>query len=70
MTPVQEAVTSVLRNSRIFSGRAARPEFWWFALAAYVVYVIAGLIPRYLVDCVPGSCPAQPSRNCAAASRH
>ena len=45
MTPVQEAVTSVLRNSRIFSGRAGRPEFWWFALAAYVVYVIAGLIP-------------------------
>ena len=45
MTPVQEAVTSVLRNSRIFSGRAARPEFWWFALTAYVVYVIAGLIP-------------------------
>ena len=45
MNPVQEAVTSVLRNYSNFSGRAARPEFWWFALAAFVVSVIVGWIP-------------------------
>ena len=44
MTPVQ-AVISVLRNAYNFSGRSTRPEFWWFVLAAFVVYVIAGSIP-------------------------
>ena len=48
MTPVQEAVTSVLRNSRNFSGRAARPEFWWFALAAYRCVCHRGLDSRYI----------------------
>ena len=45
MTPFQEAVTSVLRNPCNLSGRAARTEFWWFALAALVVYIITGLVP-------------------------
>ena len=45
MNAVQEAVTSVLRNYSNFSGRAARPEFWWFALAASVVSVVVGWIP-------------------------
>lgn len=44
MNPVQDAVASVLRNALNFNGRAARPEFWWFALAAFVAYVVAGLI--------------------------
>lgn len=44
MDPVQGAVTSVLRNALNLNGRAARPEFWWFALTAFVVYVMGGWI--------------------------
>ena len=45
VTLAWEAVASVVRNARNFSGRANRPEFWWFALFAFVVNIIAGAIP-------------------------
>jgi uncharacterized membrane protein YhaH (DUF805 family) len=34
-----EAIRSVYRNYFKFSGRASRPEWWWFFLFAMVVYI-------------------------------
>ncbi|MBC7604788.1 MAG: DUF805 domain-containing protein [Ramlibacter sp.] len=31
-----------------FTGRAARPEFWWFVLFWVVVLAITGMVSRYL----------------------
>lgn len=31
-----------------FSGRASRPEYWWFVLANIVAAVVSGFINRYL----------------------
>jgi len=54
----QEAVTTVLTQKYAdFSGRARRSEYWFFALAAFIVYVVAygigaaigTMIPYYLV---------------------
>ncbi|MBW9112223.1 DUF805 domain-containing protein [Rhizobium cauense] len=39
-----EAVSSVFSKYAVFSGRAGRPEFWWFAL----FNVIASLILAFL----------------------
>lgn len=33
----QEAVVTVFRNYASFSGRAARSEYWWFALFSFLV---------------------------------
>ncbi|GMA23393.1 membrane protein [Luteimicrobium album] len=35
-----DSVRSVLTNYANFSGRARRSEYWWFALAAAVVFII------------------------------
>ena len=54
MNPVH-AVASVLRNLFNFSGRASRPEYWWFFLITMVVGIVLqsqflGLIsPRSLI---------------------
>ena len=54
----QEAVTTVLTQKYAdFSGRARRSEYWFFALASFIVYAIAyalgaaigTMIPYYLV---------------------
>ncbi|MEI8000868.1 MAG: DUF805 domain-containing protein [Actinomycetes bacterium] len=34
----------VLENYANFQGRANMPEFWWFVLANFIVYVVLGLI--------------------------
>ena len=39
MNPV-DAVASVLRNLLNFSGRASRPEYWWFFLITLVVGIV------------------------------
>ena len=61
MSPI-EAITSVFRNFINFSGRAGRPEFWWFTLFAVVstallifvpfigwIYVLVLLLPNLAV---------------------
>lgn len=40
MGPVQ-AITTCLRKSFRFSGRASRSEFWWLFLAAFAAFVVA-----------------------------
>ena len=44
MGPI-EAVTSVFRNYINFSGRAGRPEFWWFTLFAVLSTALLILVP-------------------------
>ena len=38
--------TVVLQRFAKFDGRASRAEFWWFALANIIAYVILGILVR------------------------
>lgn len=43
------AVKSVLSNYVNFSGRAARPEYWWWALAVFIVMFISGFLDTNVI---------------------
>jgi uncharacterized membrane protein YhaH (DUF805 family) len=43
-----QAVSSCLRKYVDFSGRAGRPEFWWFFLFQIVVMVVTGFMSDIL----------------------
>ncbi|WP_420854557.1 DUF805 domain-containing protein [Sneathiella marina] len=43
------AVKSVLSNYVNFSGRAARPEYWWWALAVFIIMFIAGILDAVVI---------------------
>ncbi len=45
---ILEAVRRVLSNYATFSGRAARPEYWWWVLAIVLGSFAAGLIDMAL----------------------
>ena len=36
---------AVLENYANFSGRATRPEYWWFFLANLILSVVLGFLP-------------------------
>jgi uncharacterized membrane protein YhaH (DUF805 family) len=38
------AVKTVLGKYATFSGRAARPEYWWWVLATIILFVVLGLV--------------------------
>lgn len=40
----QDAITSVFRNYANFKGRAARSEYWWFALFSLIVSAIMSVV--------------------------
>ena len=44
MEDIQKAVRTCLSKYADFSGRAARPEFWWFVLAQVVVNLILNMV--------------------------
>jgi uncharacterized membrane protein YhaH (DUF805 family) len=44
----QQAVQTCLQKYVDFSGRASRPEYWWFILAYMIVAVIANFIHEYV----------------------
>lgn len=44
MNPVEAWKTVVIERYVKFDGRSARPEFWWFALANFIVFTILGLL--------------------------
>jgi uncharacterized membrane protein YhaH (DUF805 family) len=46
----QEAVQAVLSKYATFTGRAARPEFWWFMLFIFLVNVGTSIIDGMLFD--------------------
>jgi uncharacterized membrane protein YhaH (DUF805 family) len=41
---MSEAVRSVLSKYTTFSGRAGRPEFWWWVLASLLASVVVNLL--------------------------
>ena len=43
------AVKTVLGKYATFSGRATRPEYWWWVLATIILYIILGVIDGALV---------------------
>ncbi|MET0208624.1 MAG: DUF805 domain-containing protein [Burkholderiaceae bacterium] len=45
---IQRAVQTCFRKYVDFSGRASRPEYWWFFLAYFVVAFVGQLINRYI----------------------
>jgi uncharacterized membrane protein YhaH (DUF805 family) len=49
-----DAVRSVFSKYVTFSGRARRSEFWWFALFAGIVYIVAGIIDSAIGNQVLG----------------
>ena len=48
MDQLQAAVKTCLHKYADFSGRAARPEFWWFFVFQLGVYVVAGMVGGWL----------------------
>ncbi|MBA3772587.1 MAG: DUF805 domain-containing protein [Ramlibacter sp.] len=45
---MHKAVKTCLNKYVDFSGRAARPEFWWFFLFQIIVMVITGMVSEIL----------------------
>ena len=43
MEEIQQAVKTCFNKYTDFSGRAGRPEFWWFMLACFIVAFVLGL---------------------------
>lgn len=39
-----ESIGSVFRQYATFSGRARRSEYWWYALFAGIIYIVAEII--------------------------
>ena len=48
----QQAVKTCFGKYVDFSGRASRPEYWWFVLSYVVLAVVTGFIHRYLYTLV------------------
>ena len=45
----KQSVTTCLQKKYVdFSGRAGRPEFWWFFLFQVIVFVVTGLVSDML----------------------
>ena len=48
MEDIQKAVKTCFTKYAEFSGRAARPEFWWFWLFQFVVLTVLGMVSSAL----------------------
>jgi uncharacterized membrane protein YhaH (DUF805 family) len=44
----QQAFQTCFRKYTDFTGRASRPEYWWFILAYAIIAVVAGLLHRFV----------------------
>ena len=44
MEEFQQAVKTCFNKYAVFTGRAGRPEFWWFFLLQVAVYVVASMV--------------------------
>ncbi len=51
---ITEAVQTCLQKYMDFKGRAARPEFWWFALAYVLGAIIIALLGVYFLSLIYG----------------
>lgn len=52
MEDIQKAVKTCFAKYAEFSGRAARPEFWWFALFQFVVLTVLSMVSMSLYGLV------------------
>lgn len=43
------AVRAVLSKYATFTGRASRPEYWWWALSVFILLLVVGLLDAFLV---------------------
>ena len=50
-----QTIPAVLSKYATFTGRAARPEFWWWALFVFLVNVATSLIDHYFIASMLGS---------------
>lgn len=49
MENMKLAVRTVLSNYATFTGRASRPEFWWWVLAVFLLSAITQIIDALLI---------------------
>ena len=49
MENLKLAFRQVLGQYAIFGGRATRPEFWWWILAVFLIFIILGLADSLVV---------------------
>ena len=55
-------VSGVLRRYAAFGGRATRAEFWGFALASVIVFVVIGFLAGFGAALSPGEAPIKRCR--------
>lgn len=55
-----DAVRTVLGKYVTFSGRASRPEFWWYYLFLFLLYFVAAAVEGYLLAPMLGLTPFAP----------
>ncbi len=48
----QQAIRICLSKYVAFSGRAPRPEFWWFVLGQLIALIVASLLGRFIYTLV------------------
>ncbi|MXU66357.1 DUF805 domain-containing protein [Oceanomicrobium pacificus] len=60
---MQESVRHVLSNYATFSGRAPRPEFWWWVLFVFVLLLVTQAIDAFLIVPLLGIEPALEGEN-------
>lgn len=49
MENMKLAVRTVLSNYATFTGRASRPEFWWWVLAVFLLTAVTQIIDAFLI---------------------
>ena len=47
--PITDAVRSVLNNYATFTGRAPRPEYWYFVLAYILAVIVASILDGFII---------------------
>ena len=47
------AVATCFRKCATFSGRAKRPEFWWFALFVVLGNIVLGIVDAMILEARP-----------------
>lgn len=49
MENMSTAVRAAFSSFATFTGRASRPEYWWWALSVFIIMLIVGLLDAFLV---------------------
>ena len=49
MDKISLAVRTVLSNYATFTGRASRPEFWWWILGVFIISIILQIIDAMVI---------------------